>query len=828
MTEEHSTQEELQVKYRKNLDTRFLGRLILFSIIGGLYLLGSNLLAGSTQPWSSFLQGWIFSLAILIFVICFKLLIFEVNRGKIVFLIFGIGILLLWILYFISSTTLLAWLTLSLSYALFICFAELISAGKNKYLRFSINILFALAMGASTIALVQLETNFAEEEFFSAIQAIILSGYWFVLLNLENILAKAYKSRDPELSYYLQLILLGILCLSAIIGSIIFVRFYQLSFYPKQAPTYTGISADAPFVCGELQTDPQTYDGQEVFDKILKSLESNPNKSTPDYGMLALGSGDIFWAEKFRESLLEEARLGLYTEPAGSVKYGQYLATFRAYYYSSIRERFPGLFSPSEEEQLRDWFAEINRRALTVELVDWLYAVAFSKQPEGPYENQETGAGLIGLLESQGLADPDSNEENKAFLSQNLSGWSHRFRNTDDAAVYQPEWINNAFYQSLYSGSKNAGNVRLSFEWLLLQALPTGAPLKYNHIGSASFESLAYLGAKLLGDERLIWLSGRALDFKNERGYRVYSQPGVENSTDLIGRSPSQGSCLLFGGSGLPNQIGPLAPDKIVFRNGWGIDAAYLLLNLRFTGWHRFKATNTVTLLYQDGNLASDQMSDETFTWLPVGRSLFRDKRIPRENLNGLIVEKVGLSKILFELTGLGSPWAQDPPYYAEVEEFNTVSNMDSSTTTIEDWHGWYQNRSILFHHDGPIVVIDDASGAPGHTAGVSWNLISEQILDDNRIQLRSGDNPAQVVFVPLSPGTLEIEEITSAQEDGPNVQVQFLSDTGGISLLSVFLTKDSVGAQVRLSQDETGLVLEIDTTDEHLKLPLGRFLDEE
>jgi hypothetical protein len=415
--------------------------------------------------------------------------------------------------------------------------------------------------------------------------------------------------------------------------------------------------------------------------------------------------------------------------------------------------------------------------------------------------------------------------DNKNYLSKNLSGWNQRFRNTDDAAIYQREWINNAYYQSMYSDTLKNNNIRLSFEWLLLQALPDGAPLKYNHVGSISFESLAYFGAKLLDNDQFIWLSGKALDYKNEKGNRALSQPGVENPLDLVGKSPSQGSCLLFGGSGLPNQIGPLAPDKIVFREGWTNDSAYLLLNLRFTGWHRYKATNTVTLLYKNGILGSDQMSDETFRWLPAGRSLFRDKRIPRENLNGLIIEKVGLSRILFELTGLGSPWAQDPPHYAEVEEFTTGKKKDSSTTVIEDWHGWTHDRSILFHREGPIVIIDNAWGPKGHTAGLSWNLISDNILENHQIQLRTIENPAQVVFVPLSSGEFETFEISSAQKDVPNIQVQYLSNEGNISLLSVFLTEDWVGGNIQLAQDEEGLVLEIFSIDEHLEIPLSEYI---
>ena len=77
----------------------------------------------------------------------------------------------------------------------------------------------------------------------------------------------------------------------------------------------------------------------------------------------------------------------------------------------------------------------------------------------------------------------------------------------------------------------------------------------------------------------------------------MFAQPGAERPLDLAGESPHVGSCLLYGDSGLPTQVGPLAPDKIVFRDGWTPGAAYLLLNLRFSGWHRYKATNTITLL---------------------------------------------------------------------------------------------------------------------------------------------------------------------------------------------------------------------------------------
>jgi len=63
-----------------------------------------------------------------------------------------------------------------------------------------------------------------------------------------------------------------------------------------------------------------------------------------------------------------------------------------------------------------------------------MYALAFAKWPEGPYENQESGAGLLALLETTGLADPTLSVRNRAYLDANQRGWATSFRVTDDAA----------------------------------------------------------------------------------------------------------------------------------------------------------------------------------------------------------------------------------------------------------------------------------------------------------------------------------------------------------------------------------------------------------
>ncbi|MCK4726911.1 MAG: hypothetical protein KAT29_13965, partial [Anaerolineales bacterium] len=200
-----------------------------------------------------------------------------------------------------------------------------------------------------------------------------------------------------------------------------------------------------------------------------------------------------------------------------------------AYYYPRVMEAFPELFSQSENQEIREWFEAINQRTQTVEWVDWMYALAYNKKPQGPYENQEIGAGLLALLETKNLTESKLSADNRTYLAENPRGWNARFRNTDDAAVYQPEWINNALFQSLYTGEVNIDNLALSFKWLSLLAIPDGAPLRYNHIGSAVLGDTGYQIADLLEDETALWVAGRSLDYLLSKGGYLRARPGVES-----------------------------------------------------------------------------------------------------------------------------------------------------------------------------------------------------------------------------------------------------------------------------------------------------------
>jgi hypothetical protein len=535
--------------------------------------------------------------------------------------------------------------------------------------------------------------------------------------------------------------------------------------------------------------------------------------------MLALATGDVDRAAAFRSGLLEEVAGEVFSR-LGETKYWQYEASLRAYYYPRVRAAFPGLFAPEERRRVEDWFARINRRALTPGSDDAIYALAFAKRPEGPYENQENGAGLLALLEAEGLAAPELSQRNRRYLDRARRGWQARFRNNDDSYGYQAEWINNAFFQSLRSGPAPEGAIRRSFQWLLLQAQPDGLPPDYNAAVPPLLPGTAYLGATLLQDPNLLWLSGRGIRSFARQGQVLPAQPGVERPVELSGRSPTSGSCLLYADSGLPNRVGPLAPDKIVFRDGWTEESAYALLNLRFSGWHRYRATNALVMLRRGETLVGEKRG-QPFSWLPLERRIFRDKRIPREHTNGLLVEPTGFAAAISRLIGFGGPWAQDPPHFARVEVFQTGAVADRSTTTVTDWRGWSHRRTVLFHHGGPIVVVDEAAGPAARAAAVAWHVSGRPGSGGMRFHLgRASD--AELVLLPLQTpgGAIEIRPVADAE--GPDLDLLYRPGRrGSLGLASVFLTGRWSGARAEIASAGGGKTLEIQTGGERLSVPL-------
>ena len=754
-----------------------------------------------------------------------------------------IALISLLLLYMASMNTLSAWALVALGFAVLIRLQDILSSAKKVLPHTLIDLLLALIAGSAAVLLLQIEERFSEEEFYAALQVGLLSGLWFLLNIADRKIDGKIQVEDnfPRNERLLAGAWLAAFCIAS---ALIAVRSYQQSFSPSEGQAYPGISQTAPFVCGQVDAPPSIYQGEEVYARLLKLVEANPQKGVLEYGLLAYATEEPGWADLFRESLLDEARLGQFTGPENSVKYGQCLAARRAYFYDLVEKKYSSLFNVEEKKEIESWYSAINRRAFSLGWVDWLYTLAFNTWPKGPYENQECGAGLIAILEATGLADPALSTQNRAYLAERERGWSTRFRNSDDTYAYQVEWMQHSWFMALLAGQADTQNAALAFEWFLLQVPPDGSPLGYNQIRNSQPTSTAWWASAITSTESFIisqvnnssgenwqaqalWLAGRSVDYLESNGMVLNAQVGMDLPSSIVSQPPTWGSCLIFGESGVPTQVGPLAADKVVFRDGWEDGSSYLLLNLRFTGWHRYRATNTVILAYQDGPLLVEANTRQSVSWLPRGRAQMRDKRLPRENLNGMLVERSALSKVVWDLTGVGSRWAQDPPFFARIELFETGLERDSSTTVIDDWRGWTQARRVYFQHQGPTVIVDQVSGVEGQAA-IAWQFpASITALGEGQYRIRDRQPGVNLLLLradqPLDTESLVLEE--NSAMDGS--RLMFMpADGEGFTLVTVLLPENWQGAQAEIIEKPEGQALTLSKANALLDFPLPSPID--
>ena len=520
-----------------------------------------------------------------------------------------------------TGATWAAWALVAALWALLLAAEGILEGGGRFVRRWLARLATAALLAGVPVALAQLESHFAEEEFFVAVQAAIIGVLALVVVLTFRLLARRERGEDDAAAAVRRglasarraLVVVVLLGVGALALAAVTVRGYQASFYPPVAPMYAGVSAEGPFLCGTVTPEPGTVDGVTVFEALIAAVAANPHKAAPEHGMLALATGDAQRAGEFRTALLADARAARYTEPANSVKIGQYDASLRVYYYARVRERFPGLFTPDEDAEVRHWLAAVNRRTLTVEWVDRMYGLAFSMWPEGPYENQENGAGLICAAARNGLeaAELARRQRRLPGAATHAAGTAlpqHRRRPQLSAGMDQQRLLPDAA-----GGSVDATKQRLSFEWLTAaEACPTAAWPTTTPSATPSAKT-AYLGAGAPGDPRAA-LDGRpALEGRRPPGQRRRRQPGWSRRRSAGRRLADRGLLpdLRRLRAAQPGRPTGARQDRLPRRVG-GATRRTCMLNLRFTGWHRYKASNTVTLMYQGGPVAADALRAPT------------------------------------------------------------------------------------------------------------------------------------------------------------------------------------------------------------------------
>ena len=442
-------------------------------------------------------------------------------------------------------------------------------------------------------------------------------------------------------------------------------------------------------------------------------------------------------------------------------------------------------------------------RVFSVEWVDWLYAVAFGRKPVGPYENQEIGVAALAVLAKAIENDyPEIADQCREYIDSHAVVWNGNFRNTDDSVNYQGWWINSCYMVAKFRPrleQLNGNHARKAFEWLLKQWPPNGMALGYNDYRTANLADTMALGASLFHDGRYKWLATkmlrRASTGQEDLPKFCFGLASWDDSLKAI--TPSVGSCYLSGPGKFPHEPGPVIPDKMVLREGWSEDSLYALVNLRYSGWHKYKATNcVVTVIYGVPFVVEDSICKKHW-WLPAGRMLYRDKKIDRARLNGLQLGLEGNELVMNNLLKLGSSWAQDPPQFAEVAFFETTDSVDVGMTEISDWREWKHSRvSAMVKGDHAyLVVIDRAIGTQKGNVGLSWHLKGEPLFERNRIRLRQ--DKYKLDFVYPHSESWYLTEIADSFESDPapdnaraaDIDVQMLSQAvSETGFITVFL----------------------------------------
>ena len=353
-------------------------------------------------------------------------------------------------------------------------------------------LLLGLYAGMLPAAIGQLQGRFSDEEFFVAIQASAVGLLWLLLRLPYRELGRGQADAAAQMrgaAISLRSIAAGLVLVGGAAGLI-----------PSTAISAASTHRALPCMIRSLRKRPSCAARLHRANRVGRRWGSHHQPSAGGGGRTIrtrepLSMACWHWGQGRNVGLRPSGKAccrrrlpnGLARQRTASSPSSMKLR-MRAYYLPRVRQVFPRLFSEAELLVLTDWFAAINRRALTVEWVDWMYAVALARWPSGPYENQESGAGLLSILITGGLEDPALADANRSYLEQNPRGWLARFRNTDDAFIYQPEWLTNALFQAGYTGQIGRPQPRASFEWLLMQALPDGRRL--NTITLAALQSL--------------------------------------------------------------------------------------------------------------------------------------------------------------------------------------------------------------------------------------------------------------------------------------------------------------------------------------------------
>jgi hypothetical protein len=154
----------------------------------------------------------------------------------------------------------------------------------------------------------------------------------------------------------------------------------------------------------------------------------------------------------------------------------------------------------------------------------------------------------------------------------------------------------------------------------------------------------------------------------------------------------------------------------------------------------------------------------------------------------------------------------QNPPAYAEVEQFFTTGLIDGAKTILQDWEGWQHTRTTYLLPADMVLVVDEAKTERGSgPASLVWHVNGSGIRQKNSLRLDTARRQASMVWSdhatdnmilkPLPPGELSLHS--------PDWELLYTSpDPKKLHLATAFRTKESITGEMTLTffDDTQGL----------------------
>jgi hypothetical protein len=165
----------------------------------------------------------------------------------------------------------------------------------------------------------------------------------------------------------------------------------------------------------------------------------------------------------------------------------------------------------------------------------------------------------------------------------------------------------------------------------------------------------------------------------------------------------------------------PVLPEKVVFREGWGENDMFMIMNL--WGGQNSPAGKTVSHRYPASNEIISLVCGEQFVVQNIDQ-VSRDIMIHRRDLNAFSLKRDGawLNAAMSGDKKVGV-YPDLELYNSELRFFSGLSKVDASKSILYDYYGWTNDRTVLLRKGRYAAVFDQCFGPTEETGGVRWHL---------------------------------------------------------------------------------------------------------